>query len=331
MSKKLLTLALLALACLMLFSACSDDGVPDGMTSVTLEGEPFILYVPEDWSDNRSSGISSAHSALKVIASARYYPLDDADTTLDEYVASYIEECKSTYEGFSFSRKDSKLGKDTPAARIEFDFSTAENATTKAIHYITIHGTDAVILSFYCNTKDFSNYAETFEEIRKEFVLTEKTVRNDNETDKKTPEGMKLASSDDHNYVFYAPTSWITDLSDAHSYAYFDESGRPNVSVTAYTPDEPMTLEAYLELCDADYKKNLSGYEFIEKIERKVFELDAVSYTYKAVYGGSELRVMQTVFVYEDLLYSITYTAHADRFDAHLEDVEKMLGEFRFR
>ena len=331
MSRKILTLALLALACLMLFSACSDDGVPDGMTSVTLEGEPFILYVPEDWIDNRSSGISSARFWLKAIASARYYPLEDANATLDGYVAKHLEECTSTYEGFSFSRKDSKLGKDTPAARIEFDFSTAENATTKAIHYITIHGTDAVILSFYCNTKDFPEYAETFEEIRKEFVLTDKTVRNDNETDKKTPEGMKLASSDDHNYVFYAPTSWITDLSDAHSYAYFDESGRPNVSVTCYTPDERMTLEEYLELCDADYKKNLSGYEFIEKTERKVFELDAVSYTYKAVYGGSELRVMQTVFVYEDLLYSITYTAHADRFDAHLEDVEKMLGEFRFR
>ena len=163
MSRKLLTLALLALACLMLFSACSDDGVPDGMVSVTLEGEPFILYVPENWSDNRSSGISSAHSALKVIASARYYPLDETTATLDEYVGKYIEECKSTYDDFSFSRKDSKLGKDAPAARIEFDFSTAENATTKAIHYITIHGTDAVILSFYCNTKDFPEYAETFE------------------------------------------------------------------------------------------------------------------------------------------------------------------------
>ena len=75
----------------------------------------------------------------------------------------------------------------------------------------------------------------------------------------------------------------------------------------------------------------MNGYEFIEKTERKVFELDAVSYTYKAVYGGSELRVMQTVFLYNDLLYSITYTAHADRFDVHLEDVEMMLGAFRFR
>jgi hypothetical protein len=331
MSRKLLTLVLLALACLMLFSACSDDGVPNGMTSVTLEGEPFILYVPEDWSDNRSSGISSAHFGLNVIASAKYYPLEDANATLDGYVASYLEECTNTYPDFSFSRKDSKLGKDAPAARIEFDFSTAENATTKAIQYITVHGEDAIILSFYCNSKDFPEYAETFEKIRSEFVLAEKSVRNDSETDKKTPSGMKLASSDDHNYVFYAPTSWITDLSDEHSYTYFAESGKPNVSVTAYTPDEPITVDEYLELCDEDYKKNLSGYEFVERSERKVFELDAVSYTYKAVYGGSELRVMQTVFVYNDLLYSITYTAHADRFDAHLEDVEMMLGAFRFR
>lgn len=331
MMKKLLISLVIAIACVSLLAACSDDGVPDGMFSATLEGEPFILYVPEDWSDNRASGISSAHYGLNVIASARYYALEEDTTTLDAYVAKYLEECTAQYPDFSFTRKDAKLGKDVPAARIEFDFSTAEDATTKAIHYFALNGEDAIVLSFYCKSSDFSNYAETFEEIRSEFVLTEKVIRNDNETDKKTPEGMKIASGDDHNYVFYAPSEWITDLSDDHSYAYYPESGKPNVSVTAYTPDEAMTLEEYLELCDEDYKKNLLGYEFIERSDCKIFDMDAVRYTYKVVYGGSELRVMQTVFLYDGLLYSITYTAHADRFDAHLPDVEKMLDEFRIR
>lgn len=331
MSKKLLLLISALLVCVLALSACNNDGVPDGMVSVTLEGEPFILYVPEEWSDNRASGISSAHFGLNVIASARYYTPEDASVTLDGYIADYLDDCKARYADFSFTRKDSTLGKDTPAVRIEYDFSTNDTTTTKAIQYFALHGGDVIMLSFYCESKSFADYSDDFEEIRREFVLAEKSVRNDNETDKKTPSGMKLASGEGINYVFYAPSTWVTDLSDEHSYAYYPESGRPNVSVTAYTPDDIMTAEQYFELCEEDYKKNISGYEFIGSAERTVAERDAVSYTYKAVYGGVELRVMQTVFVYNDLLYSITYTAHADRFDAHLSDVESMLNEFRFR
>lgn len=331
MSKKLLLLISALLVCVLALSACNDDGVPDGMVSVTLEGEPFILYVPEEWRDNRASGISSAHFALNTVASARYYTPEDANVTLDGYIADYLEDCKARYTDFSFTRKDSTLGKNTPAVRIEYDFSTNETTTTKAVQYFALHGGDVIMLSFYCNSASFADYSEDFEEIRREFVLTEKSVRNDNETDKHTPSGMKLASGKGINYVFYAPSAWITDLSDEHSYAYYPESGRPNVSVTAYTPDDVMTVEQYFELCEEDYRKNISGYELIGSAERTVAERDAVSYTYKAVYGGAELRVMQTVFVYNDLLYSITYTAHADRFDAHLSDVESMLNEFRFR
>lgn len=330
-TKKLLTLTVALLACLLVFTACNDDGVPDGMKSVTLEGEPFILYVPEDWSDNRASGISSAHFGLNVVVSARYYTPEDANATLDDYVAAYLEECKQSYENFSFTRKDSSLGKNNPAARIEYDFTTGEASATKAVQYIALHGGDALMLSFYCESKAFDEYAEEFEKIRSEFVLATKSVKNDTVTDKKTPEGMKIASSDDLNYVFYAPEAWITDLSDQHSYAYYPESGRPNVSVTAYTPSELMTAEQYFEFCEEDYKEHLQGYELLGSDERAVSDRDAISYTYKTVYGGDEIFTMQTVLVYNDLLYSITYTARAERFEEHLGDVEKMLDEFRFR
>ena len=331
MIKKLLTMTVALLACLLVFTACNNDGVPDGMKSVTLEGEPFILYVPENWSDNRSSGISSAHSGLNVIVSARYYTPAGEDVTLDSYVAAYLEDCEKTYEDFSFTRKDASLGKNTPAARIEYDFSTGAQSDTKAVQYIAMQGEDAIMLSFYCNSSSFDSYAEDFEKIRSEFVFTAKSVKNDSVTDKHTPAGMKIASGDDLNYVFYAPNSWITDLSDEHSYAYYPESGKPNVSVTAYTPSDLMTAEQYFEFCEEDYKKHLSGYELIGSAQRAVAERDAISYTYKTVYGETELRTMQTVFVYNDLLYSITYTAHADRFEEHLDDLEKMLDSFRFR
>ena len=46
---------------------------------------------------------------------------------------------------------------------------------------------------------------------------------------------------------------------------------------------------------------------------------------------GVSVKIMQTLFTYNQSIYSITYTALADRFDAHLEDVNRMLDTFTFR
>ena len=66
MIKKILALILCAVILLPIFVACDkDDDVPEGMQSVTLAGEPFIFYVPQDWIDNRDSGISAAYYSLE--------------------------------------------------------------------------------------------------------------------------------------------------------------------------------------------------------------------------------------------------------------------------
>lgn len=339
MTKRIICAILCAFICLPLFSGCGNsDGVPDGMYSATIEGEPFILYVPNDWTDNRESGISSAHFGLNVIVSARYYTLEVEEATLTDFVLSHIEECRSEYEGFSFTQKDARLGKEAAAIRVEYDISQSTGNDTKVIRYFAEKDRDVIMLSFYCQSSAFEEYAEVFEEIRAEFVLCERAEVNDVQTDKHTPEGMKLASGD-IQYSFYVPASWVTNLSDGFSSAYYPESGRPNVSVTVYSSSETMDVEGYFELCESDYEKTLSEYKFISservlvsdasKIRKDADGYNATSFIYGAVYGTTEIRIMQTVFIYGDLFYSITYTAHADRFDAHLDDVKAMLGEFR--
>lgn len=337
MTKKLICALLCVLLCTVAFTGCSDDGIPDGMFSSTIEGEPFILYVPDGWTDNCDSGISSAYYGLNVIATARYYVPKSANETLESFVDSYIAELSTDDAEFSYERKSSKLGKDAKAERIEYDFDreaeqNGEKVTSKAkaIQYIAQHDGGFVMLSFYCESSAFEEYAESFEKIRAEFVLCEGDVFNDVVTDKRTPEGMKIASGD-LEYRFYVPNSWVTNLSDGFSSAYYPEPSRPNVTVTAYSLSAEMTVDKYFEFCEEEYKKELSDYELISRAERKVHDINAVSFTYKTVYGETEIKTMQTVFIYNDLAYSITYTAHADRFDTHIGDVNKMLDEFRFR
>ncbi len=331
MIKKLICVLLCAVICLPMLSGCGqDDETPDGMFSSTIDGEPFILYVPDGWTDNCKSGISSAYYALNVIVSARYYTLKGENATIDAFVDAHIAERIEIDSDFAYTRKEAKLGKEKDAIRVEYDFDNGLGSDAKAIQYFAEHNGDVVMLSFYCESSSFDEYAETFEQIRNEFVLRDKTVINEVITDKKTPEGMKLASGD-VQYRFYVPNGWIANVSDGFSSAYYPESGKPNVSVTTYSPSEEMDIETYFRLCEEEYKKTLSGYEFIGSSERTVHDEDAVCYVYKTIYGGVELKLMQVVFLYNDLFYSITYTAHADRFDAHTDDVEQMLDEFRFR
>lgn len=342
MTKRIFALILCALMLLPIFAACDTNGdVPDGMFSVTLEGEPFIFYVPNGWIDNRDSGISSAYLSLdkSILASAKYYPCD-AETLekgLYVYVDDISENNASTLSGYLHSEKPiivASLGGNS-ALRYEYSYyyGGLEENKTSVIQYYTFNGEDVVVLSFYIASAFYSEeYLTEFESIRSAFVLCDKVVSNHEVVDKYTPEGMKKASDDGVQYACYVPKSWVTDLNDKLTYAYFPESGKPNITVTCYSPSVDITAEQYFNECEIEYKKNIAGYELLgEPVSRTVAERDALSYEYKAVYGGSEYRIMQTVIIYNGFAYSITYTARAEAFDAHLPDVELVLKYFRFR
>ena len=162
--------------------------------------------------------------------------------------------------------------------------------------------------------------------------LVDKKEINDEVVDKYTPSGMKKASDDGVQYACYVPKNWVTDLSDKMTYAYYPESGKPNVTVTSYSPSVEMTAEQYFSDCEMEYKKTLNGYERTEEPEKRtVGGRNAFSYQYTVKYGESVYKIMQTVLMYNGLAYSITYTARAESYDAHLEDVKTILDNFRFR
>ena len=142
---------------------------------------------------------------------------------------------------------------------------------------------------------------------------------------------MKIASSDKIEYRLYVPENWICDSESGNSSAYFDESGKPNVSVTSYIPDGIMSAQEYVDYCKELYEDELSGYVYVGEESATVANKDAIKYSYSAEYGGVRFTVMQTVFVYNDRVYSITYTAPEDTFSSHTDNVEKILDAFRFR
>lgn len=331
--KRITAFALVLIFCLGLVS-CAKDEAPDGMYLVSLEGEPFKLYVPQVWKDNRSSGVSGAYYSMmeKITVSARYYTPEDDSITLAEYAEMCESEYAQTLDGFMSDGIASTVLGGENARELIFTFEDNKNDFT-CRQMIAKYEGDFIILSFYCPKSRFEELnGDQFDAIVKEFKLCKKSENTgDAVTDKKTPDGMKIASSDKLQYVMYVPASWICDSTSGVSEAYVSESGRPNVTVTAYSYDEEMTPAQYFAKCEDEYEDILPEYTLVDSSERTVGEREAISYVYTAKVGGTSVKIMQTVYEYNALIYSFTYTALEDRFDAHLEDVEAMLDAFRFR
>ena len=327
-----LILALLLTLCMI---ACSsqDTDIPEGMQSATMEGEPFRLFVPQNWTSNVASGISGAYisPSSKNMVTARYYTPADESMTLEDYIEFCIASYEKSVDSFQLVEQLPAIlgGEDA----IKLSYTMKENETEMTCFQISVlYGGDFVSLNGYCATDSYASLSADFDLIVKEFVLCEKSDPQGEElTDKHTPEGMEIASADHIEYRFYVPKTWVCNAESGASEAYYPESGKSNVLLTSYVPETFTSIPDYFVQCEAEYIATLPEYERMSESERTVDGLSAYTYTYQTVVDGIEFRIMQTLFYYSESVYSLTYTALSDNFDLHLEDVEAMLDAFSFR
>lgn len=337
MTKKItaLTLSLILCALCLVTTACSkkDDSIPEGMKSATISGEPFILYVPEGWTDNTSSGISSAYypSTEKILVSARYFTPENEDLTIDAYIDACDERYADTLQSYSQTERTPALLGTENAVKLSYTMVKDDVALT-CFQITALYRGDMISLYGYCPAELYETVSEDYDQIASEFVLCEKSEPNENEiTDKKTPDGMKIASADHLEYRLYVPKTWVCDPESGRSEAYYPESQKSNISLTSYSPAESISVQDYFAKCEEEYKTALPEYQRISETETRVADRLAYSYVYTTVVEGVEFTLMQTVFTYNEMMYSLTYTAMSDTFDIHLEDVEAILSAFRFR
>ncbi len=340
--KKILSLLLIAvLACTALVS-CSDDGVPDGMKSATALGEPFVLYVPESFILNTSSGISSAYlNAVdsSVMVTARYYtPSEEASITIENYMNMCADSYAMRLENF---RKTSEVagemlgGED--ARRLEYIF-TKEDKTYTAIQRTAKWQGDFVTLNIYTTGNAYELYGDYITAIVDNFTLAKRDDSADVlVTDKKTPEGMRIASSEIVEYRLYVPKAWVCNPNSGVSEAYHPET-RANVTVTSFSPNDEVkgkTLAEYCDYCVSEYEKTVNGFSIVEKVagDTKAAGKDTMLLTFTSEYDGVSYKICQVMFYAAeyDLFYTMTYTATAEDFDTHFEDFRAMVSAFCFR
>lgn len=144
------------------------------------------------------------------------------------------------------------------------------------------------------------------------------------------PDGMKNAAREEDSYYLYVPESWMTNKGDIVG-AYYSSYDKSNVTVMPYGGDFTSS-EEYWE----DFKKRcteeFAEFEVItENAPKIVSKRNALQYTYKLKIDGVTYQCQQTVMTYGNLLYVITYTATAEKYEAHIEEINSILSAFTFK
>ena len=148
------------------------------------------------------------------------------------------------------------------------------------------------------------------------------------------PDGMFYEANDAVDYQIFFPEGWSIDRNDGMVSAHVSDSDSSNVSVTAFAlPREYTTLDDYLDKEYLDYfSKNFSDMNVIEEFSEIEFAgNDARRLVFSATVGGNSYQFMQIVTLhYDGYLYILTYTSTPGAYNSHMEDVEKIISEFKF-
>lgn len=150
------------------------------------------------------------------------------------------------------------------------------------------------------------------------------------------PSGMKKATPEEiDDYVLYVPESWTVDMSTGTISAYYSSTDKSNITVTVLDLEEPdMTLDAYWEWCRSDFA-SFNSFTVLEEgtettLGKEPNSQVAKQYRFSAVFSGVTYHFYQIHCIRGGYVYTITYTATAENYESHRQEVASIVDAFRF-
>lgn len=337
----------LLLTVVAVFSGCAGTSeIPDGYQYATCKGEYFRLFLPTQWSVTLESGVSGGVISL----------LDGTAVTMSEVFyekpAAEGEDATATatLEDFFAHHKAQLTTLPDFAVEKELDTTLGSYRAKEIVYAATVGGVDTryrqvltkvegrfYVFTYTSSAATFDQWAETVEGILEEVLFTAYPFEGvENEVkipDVDTPDGMRLVTTNDVPYRFFAPTDWLWEEGSAASTVYVSEEDRSNVSVIGYVPDdEGYSVADYWESCEKHYKDALDDYVLTATDgEQTMGGRRATVYEFTYSLGGVTYKCRQTVCVFSYMIVTMTYTALEENYDAHLADAEAMQAAFAFR
>lgn len=151
------------------------------------------------------------------------------------------------------------------------------------------------------------------------------------------PEGMAVLNGDAVNYNFFYPENWQIDRNDGMVSVYVSDKDRSNVSVTTFTaPADIQGVDGYLTMGDTTYydhvKATFPDFEMLSDGEETTLSgAPARQFVFTATIAGDTYKFRQVITYYYGYIHILTYTSTLEGFDSHLDEVNKIISEFKFK
>ena len=336
-----LVLLLLAALCLTAAScrATGDEEIPENMKYATVEGSLYRLFVPSDWNLMLDMGMSGAYASMQNVAVV--YVRDHDAAGLD--ARAFAEQIHSATITAAFPADEVALSSPTDTllggkSAVYLDYTgTRELVTYQGRDIVCVQNGRAFVLTF-CTQKDvYEGYSTVRDQVTAAFVFHDtpyapQDAINTVDPSADAPAGMMLASNDDVAYRLYVPDTWVLDRALPTSSAYVSEDDRSSVTVTVYMPEvDKMSAEEYWALATEQIKTALPDMTMVSTTPGTLDGRPANTYIYTATVGETPFRFAQTVAAWRGMVYTVTYTARDEQFDAHLSEYYDILAAFDFR
>ena len=155
------------------------------------------------------------------------------------------------------------------------------------------------------------------------------------------PKGMQQIESEFVDYKFYVPSTWTVDKTSGFLSAYVPDD-KSNVSMMTMTATRAYAdVGEYLDEYLAELKNTYVGFEYIAaeslvptaekpKTGLTLGGKEAARLVYRIAVGDTVYKYMQVITSSGYYIYTLTYTALEEKFDSHIEDVNKIITEFKF-
>ena len=326
-------------------SACAATSeVPDGYQYATCGGEYFRLFVPTQWTVNTESGISSAFLAARdARVSMVEVPFVTDDTKeeipLEQFVAAHDAELANLS---AYTRE--KTFNSTLAGYRAVDITYTATVGGEGFRFrqvMTCVVGRCYLFTYSAPTEKFDAYLNTVDEILENITFESAPFEGEDQRkipeNVEVPEGMKLISDNEVAYRFFAPESWIRDVRNGQNLVYVSEEDRSNVSMISYDygVETAFSAEEYWKECKDRYVDALENFTVLSEEEILLKNGDngekkAMVYEYTYELGGVTYHVRQMI-CYVGMVYTMTYTALPEHYEAHLEDVLAMEQALYFR
>lgn len=151
------------------------------------------------------------------------------------------------------------------------------------------------------------------------------------------PSGMQLASNGDVAFEFFVPGGWITTEQNGIFGAYYSSSDKSSVSVSSLYPDNGLlSISDYWTTLEESYSETFKNFVLVEEPDNGEPNIvlggkAAFKYVFTADVDGVSYKFMQILTLHDSLFYTLLYTATAENYDLHLEDINKTVADFRFK